>query len=127
MTFGHLDPTLSVEHFLTPAALAYAGGKQLDDAEISPLFADFISCDGRFPPTLISSGTRDLLLSDAVRLAERLREIHVQVDFRMAEGLWHVFEWYPDLPEAVASMVLQLASTSGMTLTKKLTRAEVFL
>ena len=34
------------------------------------------------------------------------------VELRVAEGLWHVFEWYPDLPEAAAS-VREIASFLG--------------
>ena len=71
--------------------------------EVSPLFAD-IPAQCVFPPTVISSGTRDLLLSDSVRLAAKLRAAGVTVELRVAEGLWHVFEWYPELPEARASL-----------------------
>jgi epsilon-lactone hydrolase len=86
-----LDPTLSVEHFLEPAARAYAGGTDLASSDISPLFADIPAA--QFPPTLISTATRDLLLSDAVRLAAKLRSAACDVDLRVAEGLWHVYEW----------------------------------
>ncbi len=69
------------------------------------MFADFPP-RSRFawPPTVLSSATRDLLLSDSVRLANKLRAVGAVVDLRVAEGLWHVFEWYPDLPEALASL-----------------------
>merc|ERR1712008_13280 len=86
ITLAGLDPTLSVTHFLGPAALAYAGGLAPSAPEVSPLFEEF--CSG-FPPTVISSGTRDLLLSDSVRLAARLREQGTTVDLQVAEGLWH--------------------------------------
>jgi acetyl esterase/lipase len=99
--FG-LDPTLSVKHFLEPASLVYAGLRDTSDSEISPLFAEIPS---GFPPTLISTATRDLLLSDSVRLAQKLRAKNCPVDFRVTEGLWHVFEWYPPCPEAVASLL----------------------
>ena len=51
------DPTLSKTAFLEPAAAAYAGKLALSD--VSPLFGSF---PARFPPVIISSGTRDLLL-----------------------------------------------------------------
>merc|ERR1712061_153636 len=100
-TLAGLDPTLSTEHFLEPASLAYAGKECRASPAISPLFAEVPS---DFPPTIISTATRDLLLSDSVRLAARLRAGGATVDLRVAEGLWHVFEWYPDLPEAAASL-----------------------
>eukprot|EP00339_Tiarina_fusa_P001844 CAMPEP_0117034566 /NCGR_PEP_ID=MMETSP0472-20121206/24600_1 /TAXON_ID=693140 ORGANISM="Tiarina fusus, Strain LIS" /NCGR_SAMPLE_ID=MMETSP0472 /ASSEMBLY_ACC=CAM_ASM_000603 /LENGTH=309 /DNA_ID=CAMNT_0004743771 /DNA_START=21 /DNA_END=950 /DNA_ORIENTATION=- len=97
----NLDPTLSVEHFLVQAGAAYMGNKNPLDPLISPLFGEF---PGNFPPTTISSGTRDLLMSDSIRLADKLRDVGVVVDLQVTEGLWHVFEWYPDLPEARKSL-----------------------
>jgi len=96
-----LDPTLAVEQFLVPASLAYAGARPRESAEISPLFVENIPPN--FPPVILSTGTRDLLMSDSIRLAQRLQAAGCQVEFRVAEGLWHVFEWYPQLPEARAS------------------------
>jgi acetyl esterase/lipase len=100
-TLDGLDPTLSVTHFLAPAAAAYAGAQPTHAPAVSPLFAQV---PPGFPPTLISSATRDLLLSDSVRLAAQLRASGAKVDLRVAEGLWHVFEWYADLPEAAESV-----------------------
>ena len=56
------------------------------------------------PPTLITSGTRDLLLSDCARLSTKLRAAGVAAELRVWEGMWHVFEFYPQLPEAEASL-----------------------
>ena len=47
-----------------PNAL-YADGHDLTDPYLSPLYADF---SRGFPPTFIHSGTRDIFLSNAVRL-----------------------------------------------------------
>lgn len=95
-TLDGIDPSLDLTHQLQHMARAYAGGRALSDPEISPLFA---SVQG-FPPTIITTGTRDLLLSDAARLSTKLRGAGVPVDLRVFEGMWHVFEYYPDLPEA---------------------------
>eukprot|EP01129_Flabellula_baltica_P015537 TRINITY_DN7953_c0_g1_i1.p1 TRINITY_DN7953_c0_g1~~TRINITY_DN7953_c0_g1_i1.p1 ORF type:complete len:305 (-),score=76.09 TRINITY_DN7953_c0_g1_i1:17-931(-) len=97
----NLDPTLSVPHFLLPASLAYAGEKSTEDPVISPLFEEIPSV---FPPITISSGTRDLLLSDCTRLAKKLEENNTVVDLQIREGVWHVFEWYPELPESLESL-----------------------
>lgn len=92
ITLAKQDPTLSVKHFLHPAALAYAGERSLNDPEISPLFQTMPSC---FPPVFVTTATRDLLMSDAVRLTSKLREAgNEKVDLRIEDGLWHVFEWY---------------------------------
>ena len=55
------------------------------------------------PPIMITSGSRDLLLSQALRLAWRLRAAGADCDLRVWEGMWHVFEFYP-IPEARASI-----------------------
>jgi acetyl esterase/lipase len=47
----------------------YAGGADLADPLLSPLFGDFAP---GFPPTQVTSGTRDAMLSNAVRLHRNL-------------------------------------------------------
>jgi monoterpene epsilon-lactone hydrolase len=96
-TLDGIDPSLDFDHQLQHMAGAYAGGRALDDPGISPLFADV---PPGLPPTVITTGTRDVLLSDCARLSTKLRAAGVQVDLRVYEGMWHVFEYYPDLPEA---------------------------
>ncbi|MDM7931525.1 alpha/beta hydrolase [Tabrizicola sp.] len=95
------------------AAGYYAGANKVDQPLISPIHGSF---DTSFPPCLITSGTRDLLLSQAVRLSQRLRDCGATVDLQIWEGLWHVFEWYEDLPEARES-IRRVADhlTRGMT------------
>jgi acetyl esterase/lipase len=39
-----------------------------------------------------------------VRLSRVMREGGAVVDLRVWEGLWHVFEFYPDIPEADLSL-----------------------
>ena len=94
------DPTLSIRQSISAAA-HYASGEDLSNPEISPLFGTF---DSTFPEFLISSGTRDLLLSQSIQLATLLRSSGVIVDLRIWDGLWHVFEWDADLPESVISI-----------------------
>ena len=81
--------------------IAYLAGHDVTDPEASPVFGDF---DAAFPPTLITTGTRDMLLSSCVRLARVMREGGGVVELRVWEGLWHVFEFYPDIPEADLSL-----------------------
>jgi len=94
------DPTLHAE-FVREAALAYAGQTALKDPGVSPLYGHF---GAAFPPVIITSGTRDLLMSQCVRLAGVMRQSGVSVDLRVWAGLWHVFEFYDELPEAAASL-----------------------
>ena len=95
------DPTLPMSNGeLRVMAELYRAGAAHDDPLISPIHADFTA----FPPTLITTGTRDLLLSDCVRIHTGMKADGVDVTLRVWEGMWHVFEFYRELPEARASM-----------------------
>jgi acetyl esterase/lipase len=93
-TLAAYDPVL------TPAGIdrlqLYAGDHDLSDPLISPVFADLSG----LPPMLIQVGTREMLLSDAVRLARRARGDGVDVTLDVWDGMWHVWQDQPDLPEA---------------------------
>ena len=94
------DPTLHPDH-IVDAARAYAGGRDLDDPEVSPLYGNF---GPEFPPVIITTGTRDLLMSQCLQLARKLREAGLSADLRVWDGLWHVFEFYDEIPESAASL-----------------------
>lgn len=95
------DPTLDYKLHLEEAAEAYAGSHRQDDPRISPLYADY---GAGFPPTLITTGSRELFQSDCVRLADSMRKAKIDVRLRVWEGMWHTFEWYYEIPEAEQSM-----------------------
>jgi acetyl esterase/lipase len=65
--------------------LLYAGGHDLRDPYISPLFGDLKG----FPPTMLTSGTRDRLLSDTVRMHRALRAAGVPADLHVLEAAGH--------------------------------------
>ena len=94
------DPTLTTQDSIMAAKL-YAGKNDIAHPDISPINGDF---DNSFPPFLITTGTRDLLLSLSVRLASILRKKGIDVDLHVWEGLWHVFEWDDSLPESNESI-----------------------
>ena len=100
-TLEGCDPSLHYEMTLEPAARAFANGRDLTSPEISPLYAAFSEA---FPKTLITTGTRDLFLSDCARLSTKMRASGIDCELRVWEGMWHVFEYYTDLPEAQASL-----------------------
>ena len=92
--------------FLTASRIPEVRAAYLDDMEptnpeVSPIYGAF---DRDFSPTMITTGTRDLLLSGCVRLARVMRESGAKVELRVWEGMWHVFEFYPNVPEAEASL-----------------------
>jgi acetyl esterase/lipase len=71
--------------FLGRAAMLYANGHDLKDPIISPIYGDFSG----FPPTLLTSGTRDLFLSNTVRTHRKLRRAGVVADLHVYEGQSH--------------------------------------
>ena len=94
------DPVLTLEN-VTAVSNIYAGDAKLNDPLLSPIFGSF---DKTYPKTLITSGTQDLLLSSCIRLAKIMREADVDVELRVWEGMWHVFEYYQEIPESTQSL-----------------------
>ena len=87
----------SYDGFVSAAARLYAGDHELTHRLISPIYGDF---DG-FPPAYLVSGTRDLLLSDTVRVHRKLREAGVVADLNVYEGMSHGGYLFPaDSPES---------------------------
>jgi epsilon-lactone hydrolase len=71
--------------WLGRAARLYANGRDLKDPYISPIYGDFAG----FPPTILTSGTRDLFLSNTVRTHRKLRRAGVEADLNVYEGQSH--------------------------------------
>lgn len=94
------DPTIRAKDVGT-SARHYAAEKNLEDPAISPINGAY---NESFPPCIITTGTRDLLLSQSVRLADVLRDSDVNVELHVWESLWHVFEWDDRIPEARRSL-----------------------
>ena len=92
------DPTLN-NAWVDIAARWHAADCALDDPGLSPIHGNMQG----LPPCIITTGSRDLLMSQCLRLAHRLREADVECDLRVWDGLWHVFEFYP-IPEAELSI-----------------------
>ncbi len=95
----HSDPTLAFRR-IGEIARAYAHNKDLTKAHISPLFGDMQG----LPPSIITTGTRDLLMAMCLRLYRQLKRTNVTVECHVWDGLWHVFEYYDDYPEADESL-----------------------
>jgi acetyl esterase/lipase len=96
-TNDHLDNVLvSYDGWLGDAAKLYAGGNDLKDPMLSPVYGDVSG----FPPTLLTSGTRDLFLSNTVRMHIKLRKAGVDADLIVFEGMSHgQYMIMPDAPE----------------------------
>ncbi len=95
-----VDPMLK-EPFLHEAASMYAGECPLTDPGVSPLFGRLDD----LPPTLIQTGSDEILLDDTTRLAERLESAGVDVTVEIGDDLWHVYPAFAGyMPEATAAL-----------------------
>jgi acetyl esterase/lipase len=70
---------------LLAANLLYANGADPAHPYLSPLFGDLTG----FPPTFIQSGTRDLFLSNAVRMHRGLRRAGTAAELHVFEAMPH--------------------------------------
>lgn len=84
-TFVTLDGVDNILSSCMPQNLLYAAGNDLADPYLSPLFGDV----SHFPPTLLQSGTRDLFLSNTVRMHRKLREAGVEAELHVFEAMPH--------------------------------------
>lgn len=106
---------------LMASNLLYAGGADLSDPLLSPLFGNLQG----FPPVFLQSGTRDLFLSNAVRMHRALRRVKVSAELHVFEGMPHGgFTGYTpedaELSAEVARFVAERWTTSEAT-----SRAEI--
>jgi epsilon-lactone hydrolase len=87
-----LDNVLvSNDGWLGDAAKLYAAGHDLKDPQLSPVYGDYQG----FPPTILTSGTRDLFLSNTVRVHRKLRAAGVEAELNVFEGQSHA-QYYAD-------------------------------
>ena len=97
------------EGFAEAAAQLYAAGRDLREPLLSPVYGDF---EG-FPPTYLVTGTRDLLLSDTIRVHRKLRIAGVEADLNVYEGFSHAdhagLQNSPESQQAFGELVAFLA------------------
>jgi monoterpene epsilon-lactone hydrolase len=98
-TLKNVDPLLSYSAALSNSADAYAAKKDQKNPYVSPVYGDYSK---GFPPTLIQVGTKEIFLSNAVRLYQALDRAGIKVKLDPYEGMWHVFiAADSDLPESI--------------------------
>ena len=87
---------VSPSGFCDAATKFYAKGHDLADPMLSPIYGDFHG----LPPAILTSGTRDLLLSNTVRTNQKLREAGIDTRLQVFEGQAHA-QFYRDdrIPE----------------------------
>ena len=86
--------------FASAMAALYAGSAGVTDPLVSPIFGDFAG----FPPTILTTGTRDILLSDTVRAYRALRAAGVEARLEVYEAMSHAEYIYAfDSPESATA------------------------
>jgi acetyl esterase/lipase len=101
MDARHDDDPLLSRDALAARVPDYTSGQDAALGLISPVFADLSG----LPPLLIQSGTHEVLLDDAIRLARQAASYDVEVTLDITPGVPHVFQaYYPILDEATAAL-----------------------
>lgn len=98
MTSASMQANATIDPMLSPAWLHYGAGvycgeRALNDPACSPLFADLTG----LPPTLIQTGSDEILRDDSVHLQQALRAAGVKVERQEYAGLWHDFQLHTTL------------------------------
>lgn len=94
-TLKEYDPILSKKQ-LEGAAKVYADKEELSNPLISPIFADYKD----FPPMMILTGGREILLSDSMNLARKAALSKTNINLIVWDNLYHVFAADSNLPES---------------------------
>ena len=101
-TLKDAEPNFLYETILGPSADAYADQQDQKHPYVSPVYGDFTK---GFPPTLIQGGTREIFLSNFVRLYQALDSSGQTVKLDLYEGMPHVFQLkLPESPESLAAL-----------------------
>jgi monoterpene epsilon-lactone hydrolase len=99
-TKSDVDPLLSRE-LLQPRVTDYTAGQDPALGLISPVFADLSG----LPPLIIQAGTHEVLLDDAIRLAQKAAADDVAISLDLTPKVPHVFQnFYPILDEAADAL-----------------------
>ncbi len=69
-------------------SLAYTTEANFDNPLVSPVYGNF----NGFPPLFIQVGSDEILLDDALLLAETARSAGVKVELNIWNGMWHVWQ-----------------------------------
>jgi acetyl esterase/lipase len=95
----------------------YTAGQDAALPLMSPIFADLAG----LPPLIIQAGTHEVLLDDAVRLAQEAATADVEVTLDITPGVPHVFQAYSAILDEAAGAL----DRAGRLLSEYLARAEL--
>ena len=105
---------VSPDGFCDAATKFYAKGHDLRDPLLSPVNGDLRG----FPPTILTTGTRDLLLSNTVRTHRKLRQAGVEAALQVFEGQSHAHYYRDDTAPESKEAFEEIAAFFGKHLAK---------
>ena len=86
-----------MQQMLDSDIFVYCRGCDRSDPYVSPVYGDY----NGFPPTFISVGGDEVLLSDSLTIADKLQSNDVPVKLIVTPGMFHIFPLFsPLFPEA---------------------------
>jgi acetyl esterase/lipase len=96
-TLEGLDNVLvTYRGYASRSAKLYAGALDLKDPRVSPYYGSFAG----LPPAILTSGTRDLLLSATALTYWKFRKENVEASLQVVEGMAHAqYLFAPQAPE----------------------------
>ena len=99
------DPLLTLT-VLKDMAAEYLAGTDAKQPLASPALADLTG----LPPLLIQVGSEEVLLSDAIALADRARDAGVEVELQVWQDMIHVWQMFPGFLEEADRAVATIAA-----------------
>jgi epsilon-lactone hydrolase len=84
----------------------YANGLDFRDPMLSPVYGDM----KRFPPAVLARGTRDLLLSNTVRVHRKLRQAGIEATLQVFEEQSHAHQLRDDTAPETKEVFSEIAS-----------------
>jgi len=103
-TGASAQPGGADDPMVTVAALRDMGRTYAGDALRNPLAAPLYGSFKGLPPLLVQVGTREILLDDSTRVADKARAAGVTVRLEIEEGAPHVWQAMPHVPEAIEAV-----------------------
>jgi acetyl esterase/lipase len=100
---------VSPNGFCHAATIIYAHGHDLSDPLLSPVYGDMHG----FPPAILTTGTRDLLLSNTVRVHRKLLRSGVEAVLEVFEGESHAQYQFDDTVPETKEAFTEIAQFFG--------------
>lgn len=99
---SHRENTMSDPIFLgglPSISNEFVKKEDMINPQVSPIY--FSGDYSKFPPTYIVADEGEILLSDALIIAEKLASANIDVTMHVHHQLWHCFQiFFPDIPES---------------------------